>query len=347
MLQGDLTIGKDEQLPLHHFQHFSSQNFDALKYELCRALTPHKLRLLRSTRYINAHINSVELDQIKIQTMAVGPAVEVLPLNLEDFYIIHMPFREQVLLRVGKEEFRAEAGQAVILSPGSRIGAVWTENSCALLMTIPRNYLHLHFENLYGFSPNQPLTFEPTLNLNGAAGLVWQRLWTYILSEIEERHEGLPVGRWISNVNSLIIETLFENVSHNYSEITSAKFRSNEPPWIMEAEAYMHLKSADRPSLGEIASYVGVSPRNLARQFLHYRGCSPIRRFQNICLESVRRDLKDGRGSVTEIALDWGFNELGRFSKSYTERFGEKPSETLRKNMKRRGQPIMISDTHY
>ncbi len=35
--------------------------------------------------------------------------------------------------------------------------------------------------------------------------------------------------------------------------------------------------------------------------------------------------------SVTGIALDWGFAHLGRFSVEYRERFGECPSQTLRR----------------
>jgi len=34
--------------------------------------------------------------------------------------------------------------------------------------------------------------------------------------------------------------------------------------------------------------------------------------------------------TVTDVALKWGFNHLGRFSGFYTRQFGEAPSETLR-----------------
>jgi AraC-like DNA-binding protein len=34
--------------------------------------------------------------------------------------------------------------------------------------------------------------------------------------------------------------------------------------------------------------------------------------------------------TVTDVALKWGFNHLGRFSGFYVRQFGEAPSETLR-----------------
>ena len=35
--------------------------------------------------------------------------------------------------------------------------------------------------------------------------------------------------------------------------------------------------------------------------------------------------------SVAEVALECGFEHLGRFSGAYRQRFGESPSETLRR----------------
>ena len=42
-----------------------------------------------------------------------------------------------------------------------------------------------------------------------------------------------------------------------------------------------------------------------------------------------------GNGSVTDIAMRFGFRELGRFAGDYRARFGESPSETLRRGSSR------------
>jgi transcriptional regulator GlxA family with amidase domain len=50
-------------------------------------------------------------------------------------------------------------------------------------------------------------------------------------------------------------------------------------------------------------------------------------------LQSAREKLVTGHleASVSSIALDCGFNHLGRFSQVYRRRFGERASDTLRK----------------
>jgi transcriptional regulator GlxA family with amidase domain len=49
-------------------------------------------------------------------------------------------------------------------------------------------------------------------------------------------------------------------------------------------------------------------------------------------LERARQDLVSAPpgAQVTDIALRWGFNHVGRFSTAYRKRYGESPLQTLR-----------------
>ena len=92
----------------------------------------------------------------------------------------------------------------------------------------------------------------------------------------------------------------------------------------------IHADPAASITLGDLARTAGVGVRALTRGFEQRLGISPMRYLQQRRLERARSDLLDGCESVTSVAYRWGFGNLGDFSLTYRERFGERPSETLR-----------------
>jgi len=80
----------------------------------------------------------------------------------------------------------------------------------------------------------------------------------------------------------------------------------------------------------EICSTLGVAERTLRDICREHLGMGPHRYLLLRRLDRARQALRQARGSVTEIAYDYGFTELGRFARIYRQRFGETPSMTLR-----------------
>src|SRR5882757_7780724 len=86
-------------------------------------------------------------------------------------------------------------------------------------------------------------------------------------------------------------------------------------------------------SVAELAAAAAVSIRTLQRQFQVFLGKTPGGALREIRFERARRELLQGLPGtkVTDIALRCGFPHGGRFSVEYRRRYGETPSQTLKR----------------
>ena len=101
---------------------------------------------------------------------------------------------------------------------------------------------------------------------------------------------------------------------------------------VERAEQLLRDRSEPLP-IAHLSMLVGVSERGLRNAFNAVRGMSPKRFAIHDRLNEVRRALSDPHApnaTVTHIATEHGFFELGRFAGRYKAVFGETPSETLR-----------------
>jgi AraC-like DNA-binding protein len=108
---------------------------------------------------------------------------------------------------------------------------------------------------------------------------------------------------------------------------------------VRRAEIFIRAHAQDPICLDDIVRVSGVSARALQSNFMRFRQTTPTHFLRDVRLEMAHKRLLDARdtGLVSNVALESGFGHLGRFSKFYRERYGESPSETLRRSTMRRG----------
>jgi transcriptional regulator GlxA family with amidase domain len=102
---------------------------------------------------------------------------------------------------------------------------------------------------------------------------------------------------------------------------------------VRRAEAFLTAHIDESVPISRLCAAIGVSERCLRKAFHRVRGMSPKRSAVLLRLAVVRRALchpEATRATVTAIATDHGFFELGRFAGEYKAVFGETPSATLR-----------------
>jgi AraC-like DNA-binding protein len=99
--------------------------------------------------------------------------------------------------------------------------------------------------------------------------------------------------------------------------------------------AVLHAKqNILHTSAWDLAQATGVSQKTLEVVFREHLGMTPGKYLTLARLNRAHCQLGEGRASelsVTQVAADWGFTHIGRFSSAYRQLFDELPSQTLRR----------------
>ena len=97
--------------------------------------------------------------------------------------------------------------------------------------------------------------------------------------------------------------------------------------------SFIHEHPGDPITVANLSKMAGVSERTLRAAFHDVMGVSPKRYAITQRLEAAHQALQNAdprTTTVTDVAMTFGFFELGRFAGRYRHTFGEVPSETLR-----------------
>ncbi|MFE0022794.1 helix-turn-helix transcriptional regulator [Amycolatopsis sp. NPDC059021] len=105
------------------------------------------------------------------------------------------------------------------------------------------------------------------------------------------------------------------------------------PATVRRATAYIDSHLDTDISLADIAAAARVTVRALQYAFRRHLGTTPTAYLRRIRLEHAHEDLRRADpargGTVTAIAMRWGFYHQGHFATAYRRAYGATPSETL------------------
>lgn len=198
-----------------------------------------------------------------------------------------------------------------------------------LNLTIPHDVMAEIALRWLGFVPDDRLWTQRLAF--GGGGSRWQALLAYVVQSVEAsgRVRGAPL--MARHLEELICMDLLQIWAEGAGVNLRDGARGAAPRHVRAAEEIMAREARDPPSMGEIASRVGVSVRTLSEGFRRFRGMTPREFLRARRLEGLRAALQNPLpgDSVTSIAHDWGYVNLGALAGVYREWFGELPARTL------------------
>ena len=122
---------------------------------------------------------------------------------------------------------------------------------------------------------------------------------------------------------------------------------------VAKFEEYLEANRGRTLYLTEICKAIGIAERTLRGACEEQFGMGPIRYLTLRRMHLVRRSLLQSdcsESTVTRIATQHGFWELGRFAVAYRALFGEVPSASLRRPLDYRkfpGRPLSPPESHF
>ncbi len=178
------------------------------------------------------------------------------------------------------------------------------------------------------------LRLPSQLSLCTPEGESFLRTLTFLYSEVERGSPALQSPLVAAQFRDATLSTLLYATLPELSSSQESSNQACKPSYIRRAEAYIRACVADPISMTDISKCVGVSSRTLFKGFRQYLNTTPMAYLKARRLECVRRSLLAAEPNcdrIADIALKWGFSNLGHFAADYRQAFGELPSETLKR----------------
>jgi len=132
---------------------------------------------------------------------------------------------------------------------------------------------------------------------------------------------------WKRSIVDCITATIFQSLPPDEDRTLPSALRL-----VHNVEDYLAAAGVRAVHVSELCAAFRVSRRGLHCAFHDVFGIGPVTflRHKRLCaIHSALKDSSPDEATITEIALQQGFVELGRFAQYYRALFGEYPSETL------------------
>jgi AraC-like DNA-binding protein len=320
-------------LPLQRFALFRTKDLDHAREEVAKIFCPHRLLPFGPGARLDACHHTVDLGGFSLNYVQYGADVVIEPGQLGSFFLLQIPLAGHARISAGRDNVEASPLQATLLSPSLNVQMRWSADCGKLLLQLPREEMERTLQALLGRGLKDPIEFKPGLALDTGPGQRIADMVSMLRADVES---AAPVfGRRGAGpqLREALMVALLKSVPHNYTERLQAPAPGIAPRHVRRAEEFMRANAPEPITVADIAAAGGVSIRALQDGFRQFRDTTPMEALRQLRLDGAYAALcsPEPGDSVTSVALRWGFTHLSRFSISYSDRYRELPSETLRR----------------
>jgi AraC-like DNA-binding protein len=327
----------DSTPPLSLFPIARTSRLDEAREAVTRVYLPHQLDSTDGDR-LRMTLNAAEAKRFTVGFLAYGAKTRLDMPPTESTYHINLTTRGKTFASRtdGCRAVTAAHASGLVLLPDQLNTVRWTPDAEQLILKVPRWRLESHLADLIGRRVEDVIDFGFCLDMTTSRGASLMSAVRFLARELD-RPGGIadmPVAR--EELETFVLTQLLSAASSPYTEElirpADALPRSRLTPVI----EYMEMNADEALTPQELARVGCMSVRTLHATFQAELGVSCMAYLRRLRLDHVRAELlRTGHGDVrvTDVAMRWGFFHPSRFAQQYRERFGELPSDTVRRHL--------------
>ncbi|WP_455229680.1 AraC family transcriptional regulator [Geopseudomonas aromaticivorans] len=281
--------------------------------------------LLPNSGHPEASLSHRAFGSLDLCQISYGGRVHVTSPALETLYHLQILLRGHCLWRGRGEEHYFTPGELLLINPDDPVDLTYSDDCEKFIVKLPAILLDKACSENQWRHPGEGVRFAPRHRLEELDGFV--NLISLVCQEAEA-------------------EQTIPQVQEHFAKIIASKLLglpgsnvNREPltagcPSFERLVEFIENNLKQDISLEQLAELAHMSARSLYALFEKHAGTTPKHYIRQRKLETIHARLSDPQAAVrnvTEVALDYGFLHLGRFSECYKSTFGELPSDTLRR----------------
>ncbi|MEM8562578.1 MAG: AraC family transcriptional regulator [Pseudomonadota bacterium] len=316
-------------LAKNEYQRFRTGDVEYARSRVSEVYCDHRLDLKRGT--LDAFHYHMPFDGISFNYMGYGPESQIEPGYLGDFYLLQLPVKGSAMILADGKQIDSHHGRASVLNPSAYTKMTWSDGCEQLMLQISKEKIHTALSTCLGREFTGHLVFSPFMDTQIGRHASWWRHIVRFIDEFNSPDSFYQTPDMIANELNNIVRGLLYSLEHNYSNEMGDVNRTVLPKHVRQAADYIREHASQSLSIDQLVHMTGVSERSLFEGFKRSLHITPMQFLQKTRLANVRQQLLSPEKvslSITEIALNNGFTQLGRFSAMYRSVYNELPSET-------------------
>ena len=322
-----------ESRPLSHHPIYAGTGVDEAREVLSHLFTEARIDPLATGQPLSTHMNGIELAHSTICYLEFADGLLATPVAPMGCHTIQCPLTSISRFDIEGQVADADAQHGVVISEGQQIRVKLMPDTRMLCFNVKNDVLRDIVAAVTGRPGMPDIRFEPRFDWTTPQAASLQALLRTFTVELNRPRGIVESPAALASFEQTLITLMLFSLNHNLSYEIRIAGRDAGLQKVRFVEEYITEHAVQPINMQTIAQATGHSANSIFRAFQKYRDYTPMQFLRSVRLNMVRERLLLSQTaiSVSSVAIECGFTHLGRFSVAYRRRYGESPSDTLRR----------------